>query len=402
MQRLQSTVVLTTIRHGANWRRMQFSWINEWEELVDARGHCHGMEFVLPEWFYRGVLDRSLVLTIDPAYFALTGGIERWLYRLARRHAGHQRHGWAFELKHLHAKSGSAARFSDFALDVRRIVRRQSVARLRPAYSSSRTGAKLLRAVPRQFSTGTVDGAVEAIRRSGARTIRRSGARLSADQAHGPQLSLWPATRNGARNNSNSRESNSSVVGGENLGTPADGAARPSRPIGGNDYSATPAGAAGAARDHAASLSEGAATDGYSLPMGLRSVRRWSWSCSPQQSGSDTACRSSLTISGCGSDSTDDGGHARLLPRTDRALAAVWHGGLRAHSRQTPTDHQLRGWQDLRVCALGSQRVRNGLVASRHSARAQCRRNRCDRPRNNSGRRNPVAGGRLATREARI
>jgi hypothetical protein len=30
---------------------MQFSWINEWEELVDARGHCHGVEFVLPEWF---------------------------------------------------------------------------------------------------------------------------------------------------------------------------------------------------------------------------------------------------------------------------------------------------------------------------------------------------------------
>jgi plasmid replication initiation protein len=70
LQRLQSTVVLTTIRHGVNWRRMQFSWINEWEELADARGHCHGVEFVLPEWFYRGVLDRSLVLRIDPAYFA--------------------------------------------------------------------------------------------------------------------------------------------------------------------------------------------------------------------------------------------------------------------------------------------------------------------------------------------
>jgi plasmid replication initiation protein len=67
LQRLQSTVVLTTIRHGINWRRMQFSWINEWEELVDARGQSHGVELVLPEWFYRGVLDRSLVLTIDPA-----------------------------------------------------------------------------------------------------------------------------------------------------------------------------------------------------------------------------------------------------------------------------------------------------------------------------------------------
>jgi plasmid replication initiation protein len=48
------------------------------------------MEFVLPDWFYRGVLDRSLVLAIDPAYFHLTGGIERWLYRVARKHAGRQ------------------------------------------------------------------------------------------------------------------------------------------------------------------------------------------------------------------------------------------------------------------------------------------------------------------------
>lgn len=230
LQRLQSTVVLTTIRHGINWRRMQFSWINEWEELVDARGQSHGVELVLPEWFYRGVLDRSLVLTIDPAYFALTGGIERWLYRVARRHAGHQPQGWAFELRHLYAKSGSAARFSDFALDLRRIAARQSL----PGYDlfiELDSARKLLRVVPRRLSTGTVDGPVEAIRRSGAHAIRRSGATLSAGQAHEPQLTLWPATRNGARNESNSKESNSSVVGGENLGIRIKGAARPSRPM---------------------------------------------------------------------------------------------------------------------------------------------------------------------------
>jgi plasmid replication initiation protein len=227
LQRLQSTVVLTTIRHGINWRRMQFSWINEWEELIDARGHCHGVEFVLPEWFYRGVLDRSLVLTIDSAYFALTGG-ERWLYRVARRHAGHQPQGWAFELRHLYAKSGSAARFSDFALDLRRIATRQTL----PGYDlfiELENARELLRVMPRRLSTGTVDRCVEPIRRSGARIIRRSGATLSADQAHGPQLSLWPAAPNGARNDSNSRESDSSVVGGRKAGIRTDGAA-PSRP----------------------------------------------------------------------------------------------------------------------------------------------------------------------------
>jgi hypothetical protein len=90
---------------------------------------------------------------------------------------------------------------------------------------------ELLRVVPRRLSTGTVDNCVQPIRRSGARIIRRSGARLSADQAHGPQLTLWPATRNGARNDSNSRESNSFVVGARKAGIRSDGAAlsRPGR-----------------------------------------------------------------------------------------------------------------------------------------------------------------------------
>ncbi|MFN8831631.1 MAG: replication initiator protein A [Labrys sp. (in: a-proteobacteria)] len=125
LARLQSTVIRTTIRQGEHWRRQQFSWINEWEELTTRTGRVEGMEFVLPDWFYQGVIDRRLVLTIDRDYFALTGGIERWLYRVARKHAGRQPGGWRFDLRHLHVKSASLARFSDFALDIRRIVARQ-------------------------------------------------------------------------------------------------------------------------------------------------------------------------------------------------------------------------------------------------------------------------------------
>jgi plasmid replication initiation protein len=125
LERLQSTVIRTTIRQGEHWRRQQFSWINEWEELATRAGRVEGMEFVLPDWFYQGVLDRRLVLTIDPGYFALTGGIERWLYRVARKHAGRQTDGWRFDLRHLHTKSASTARFTDFALDIRRIAARQ-------------------------------------------------------------------------------------------------------------------------------------------------------------------------------------------------------------------------------------------------------------------------------------
>ena len=79
----------------------------------------------------------ALVLGIDPRYFRLSGGIERWLYRLVRKHGGTQRLGWMFELRHLYAKSGSLARYSDFALDVRRLAQRQALPgyRLRVALS---------------------------------------------------------------------------------------------------------------------------------------------------------------------------------------------------------------------------------------------------------------------------
>lgn len=211
LARLQSTVIATTIRNGPHWRRRQFSWINEWEEMTTRTGRVEGMEFVLPEWFYNSVVDRSLVLTIDPAYFRLTGGIERWLYRVARKHAGHQRNGWLFEIAHLHVKSGSLARASDFALDLRRIAARQPL----PGYRleiEREDGRELLRIRPETLSTVPVNTPVKTIGTSGARSIGTSGAAPSVHQARGPQLSLWPETRNLTANLESNRESNSSSL----------------------------------------------------------------------------------------------------------------------------------------------------------------------------------------------
>ncbi len=179
--------------------------------MTTRAGRVEGMEFVLPEWFYNSVVDRSLVLTIDPAYFRLTGGIERWLYRVARKHAGHQRHGWLFEVAHLHVKSGSLARISDFALDLRRIAARQPL----PGYRlqiEREHGRELLRIRPETMSTVPVDMPVETIGTSGARGIGTSGAALSVHQAHGAQLSLWPKKRNPTANLESNGESNSSSL----------------------------------------------------------------------------------------------------------------------------------------------------------------------------------------------
>ncbi|MGJ7524867.1 replication initiator protein A [Variovorax sp. GB1P17] len=131
LDRLQSTTVATSIRQpdrlNGGKRLHRFSWINEWKEHIRHDGRSEGIELILADWFFSGVMDNALVLTLDPAYFRLSGGIERWLYRLVRKHGGRQQDGWKFDLRHLHLKSASLQRYSDFALHLRRLVRRQSL-----------------------------------------------------------------------------------------------------------------------------------------------------------------------------------------------------------------------------------------------------------------------------------
>lgn len=127
LDRLQSTTIATSIRQRDARRRHRFSWINEWKECLDGSGRALGIEMIIPDWFYEGVIDQALVLTIDPAYFALTGGLERWLYRLVRKHGGRQKGGWSFDLRHLHMKSGALSPLKRFAFELRDIVRRQAL-----------------------------------------------------------------------------------------------------------------------------------------------------------------------------------------------------------------------------------------------------------------------------------
>lgn len=125
LDRLQSTTIATSIRQPAQRRRHRFSWINEWRERLDGKGRALGIEMIVPDWFYAGVLDHALVLTIDRAYFSLTGGLERWLYRIVRKHGGRQEHGWSFDVAHLHLKSGVLSPLKRFSFELRDIVRRQ-------------------------------------------------------------------------------------------------------------------------------------------------------------------------------------------------------------------------------------------------------------------------------------
>lgn len=144
LDRLQSTTVATTLRQPTERRMHRFSWVNEWKERADANGRPLGIELIIPDWLYAAVLNDALVLTIDRAYFQLTGGLERWLYRIVRKHAGRQPGGWCFEVSHLHLKSGSLSPLKRFAFELRDITRRQPLPGFCLAMEVSPFGRQLL------------------------------------------------------------------------------------------------------------------------------------------------------------------------------------------------------------------------------------------------------------------
>jgi plasmid replication initiation protein len=144
LDRLQSTTVATTLRQATERRMHRFSWVNEWKERADAHGYPLGIELIIPDWLYAAILNDALVLTIDRTYFGLTGGLERWLYRVVRKHAGRQPGGWCFEISHLHVKSGSLSPLKRFAFELRDITRRQPLPGFRLAMEASVSGRQLL------------------------------------------------------------------------------------------------------------------------------------------------------------------------------------------------------------------------------------------------------------------
>jgi len=124
-ERLSGTLIRTNIRQGKRKKPEGFHWIERYAAPTDDQGRPAGIEFTISDWLYEGILTDRLTLAIDREYFSLTGGIERWLYRVVRKHGGHQSGGWAFTMAQLHIKSGSTQRLADFAKELRRTVERQ-------------------------------------------------------------------------------------------------------------------------------------------------------------------------------------------------------------------------------------------------------------------------------------
>ena len=190
--RLQSTTVATSLRQASQRQLHRFSWINEWRQRADAHGNASGIDFIVPDWFYRAVLDDALILTIDRAYFGLTGGLERWLYRLVRKHAGTQHAGWRFDFRHLHAKSASLSPYRRFAFELRDLAQRQPLPGYRLAVLRSSGGRELLTFGRAKLSTGACGQAVNQLVPSGTADHVPSGTEA---RANGNKIPLFASAQ---------------------------------------------------------------------------------------------------------------------------------------------------------------------------------------------------------------
>jgi plasmid replication initiation protein len=123
LDRLTSTTVKTNIR-AENRREATFNWLDGWEQIVDERTErSRGISIDLSNWFYEGVLMQGGVLAIDRAYFSLSGGRERWLYKVARKHAGGAGEaGFAISMPTLFEKSGAEGDYRRFKFEMLRII----------------------------------------------------------------------------------------------------------------------------------------------------------------------------------------------------------------------------------------------------------------------------------------
>jgi plasmid replication initiation protein len=106
------------------------------------------MTLELSNWFWEGVLMKGGVLSIDRAYFDITGGRERWLYRVARKHAGGAGpNGFAISMPVLFDKSGAEGEYRRFKFEVLKLAEKNDLPGYRLAVEEGRGAEPLLRMV---------------------------------------------------------------------------------------------------------------------------------------------------------------------------------------------------------------------------------------------------------------
>lgn len=130
LDRLQTTSIKTNIRSGRMLEEHRFSIIESWSAISEDN-IAYGIEVTVSKWFLQGSMMQDSLLQISSKFFSITGGFERWLYKIGRKHAGGAGpKGFVFTFKTLHAKSGTEATFARFKHELLKIAAENNVPEL--------------------------------------------------------------------------------------------------------------------------------------------------------------------------------------------------------------------------------------------------------------------------------
>jgi plasmid replication initiation protein len=173
LDRLATTTIFTSIR-AKRGRDSRFSWLDEWSLEVDpVTEKPIALKIVLSNWVYEGIINEKSVLTMHPDYFQLSGGLERALYRIARKHAGDQEQGWTCRVTLLHEKSGSDSAPKEFARMLRKIVESNELPEYQLTFTTTGDNASAIHFVRRSAAErGEIRAELEADTEKQARRAR--------------------------------------------------------------------------------------------------------------------------------------------------------------------------------------------------------------------------------------
>ncbi|MGH6794679.1 MAG: replication initiator protein A [Methylocella sp.] len=138
MRRLRMTTIITNIREDdESGEERPFSWLADYSipkryssAAMTPDSHdgepdpARPWEIELPPWLFNSIMRRREILAVHPDYFQLTGGLERWLYRLARKAVPDKQFPASikFRMDTLHQRSGTTRPLKQFAFDIRKMA----------------------------------------------------------------------------------------------------------------------------------------------------------------------------------------------------------------------------------------------------------------------------------------
>src|ERR1043165_3470768 len=125
LNRLQTTLIDTTIRNEDYRYRSGFSFIDNWR--YTERKDIKEFKITLSDWLYDGIWTEGALLKVPQEYFDMTSGLQKILYRIARKHVGIQNKSWDFSIDDLHKKSGSERDLRKFKYDLKKAIDGQRI-----------------------------------------------------------------------------------------------------------------------------------------------------------------------------------------------------------------------------------------------------------------------------------